>query len=151
MRLTEYPTERIAAQPVGGWTGQAYRAVVGAIRVELAREDLTQPAWWVLGQVSGAPGGWDRERLTALLRPYNDLGLELEAVYDELIARGLLAEEEGTFTLTPAGEETRQRAWARLRPLLATATEGVTTEEYVTTINVLRRIVANLGGDGDLP
>lgn len=29
--------------------------------------------------------------------------------------------------------------------------EGIETADFVTTINVLRRMVANLGGDGDLP
>lgn len=29
--------------------------------------------------------------------------------------------------------------------------EGVDTADFVTAINVLRRMVANLGGNGDLP
>ncbi len=29
--------------------------------------------------------------------------------------------------------------------------EGVDRGDFVTTINVLRRMVANLGGDGNLP
>ncbi|MFJ8050920.1 hypothetical protein [Streptomyces luteogriseus] len=29
--------------------------------------------------------------------------------------------------------------------------EGISTADFVTTINVLRRMVANLGGDGNLP
>ncbi|WP_328339190.1 hypothetical protein OG873_15340 [Streptomyces violaceus] len=29
--------------------------------------------------------------------------------------------------------------------------QGISTADFVTTISVLRRIVANLGGDGNLP
>ena len=60
--LKEYSQEELAAQPVGAWTGEAHRRVVGSIRAQLAVENLTQPHWWTLNHASGAPG-----RLTSLL------------------------------------------------------------------------------------
>jgi hypothetical protein len=48
---------------------------------------------------------------------------------DDLVARGWVVEDAGKLALT----------------------EDVETADFVTTINVLRRIVANLGGNSDLP
>ncbi|MFD5161261.1 hypothetical protein ACFWMJ_24840 [Streptomyces hawaiiensis] len=67
--LREYSHEDLAAQPIGAWTGQAYRSVVGAIRAQLAVEGLTQPHWWTLNHASGAPGRWTRATLTTRLTP----------------------------------------------------------------------------------
>ncbi|GKQ41411.1 hypothetical protein ALMP_79280 [Streptomyces sp. A012304] len=62
--LREYSREELAAQPIGSWTGEAYRQVVGALRAQLAVEDLTQPHWWTLNHVAGEPGKWTRAMLS---------------------------------------------------------------------------------------
>ncbi|MFF8830023.1 MarR family transcriptional regulator [Streptomyces sp. NPDC015131] len=150
--ITEYSTEELAAQPAGAWTGLAYRAVVGALRAALAEEDLTQPHWWTLNHAAGAPGTWTRAALTARLLRYDDQDTDFGAVYDDLVARGWLTESpEGTFTLTREGEAGRERARVRNARVLARAHEGIAAEEYATAVNVLRRLVANMGGDADLP
>jgi hypothetical protein len=151
--LKEYPQEELAAQPIGAWTGQAYRLVVGAIRAQLAVEDLTQPHWWTLNHAAGAPGRWTRAALTARLVPYDDQDTDFDAVYDDLIDRGWLTEDPatGTMTLTEAGEAGRLRARDRNAQVHRRVHEGVDRADFVTTVNVLRRIVANMGGDGNLP
>lgn len=55
------------------------------------------------------------------------------------------------MTLTEAGEEGRVRARGRNLRVHQQMHEGIDPADFVTTINVLRRLVANLGGDGDLP
>ncbi|WP_033222069.1 hypothetical protein [Kitasatospora phosalacinea] len=149
--LKEYPQEQVAAQPVGAWTGTACRLVVGALREQLAVEDLTQPHWWTLNHVAGAPGRWTRAELTERLAKWDDLGIDFEGVYDDLAGRGRLVEDAGLMTLTEAGEAGRLRAGERNLRVHRQAHEGIDTADFVTTINVLRRMVANLGGDGDLP
>ncbi|MFJ5263255.1 MarR family transcriptional regulator [Streptomyces sp. NPDC088387] len=151
MALKEYPQEQLAAQPIGAWTGQAYRLVVGAIRAQLAVEDLTQPHWWTLNHVAAAPGRWTRPELVARLGPYDDLGTDFDDVFDDLADRGWTTETDGTMTLTAQGEAGRQRARERGLPVHRRTLDGIDTADFVTTVNVLRRIVANLGGDGDLP
>ncbi|CAL9346114.1 MarR family transcriptional regulator [Streptomyces sp. enrichment culture] len=151
MQLKEYSQEELAAQPIGAWTGQAYRLVVGALRGRLAVEDLTQPHWWTLNHVARDPGRWTRAALVARLAKYEDLGLDFDAVFDDLLARGWMTEEAGVMTLTEAGEAGRVRARERNAEVHRQMREGIGTADFVTTINVLRRIVANLGGDGDLP
>lgn len=54
--MQEYSSEQLAAQPIGYWSGAAYRAVITRIRSALAEEQLTQPHWWTLNHVAGAPG-----------------------------------------------------------------------------------------------
>lgn len=149
--LREYSQEELAAQPIGAWTGMACRLVVGALREQLAVEDLTQPHWWTLNHVAGEPGKWTRTTLIERLAKWDDLGIDFNGVFDDLVDRGWLAEDAGLMTLTEAGENGRVRAKERNLRVHQQVHEGIDPADFVTTINVLRRMVANLGGDGDLP
>lgn len=55
------------------------------------------------------------------------------------------------MTLTGAGEAGRLRAREWNLRVHQQTHEGIDTADFVTTINVLRRMVASLGGYGDLP
>ncbi|MDX3849632.1 MarR family transcriptional regulator [Streptomyces sp. AK02-01A] len=151
MAIKEYSREELAAQPIGAWSGEAYRRVVGALREQLAAEDLTQPHWWTLNHVAGQPGVWSRATLTERLTSYDDLGIDFDGVFEDLLARGWVTEKAGLMTLTEAGEAGRLRARERNWRIHEQTHEGIDTADFVTTINVLRRMVANLGGNGDLP
>ena len=151
MTLREYSADELAAQPIGAWTGEAYRRVTGALRDQLAVEGLTQPHWWTLNHVAGQPSTWTRSTLTERLAPYDDLGIDFEGVYDDLVARGWLSEKSGAMRLTAEGDAARLRAGDRNRGAHERMLDGVDTGDFVTTVNVLRRIVANLGGNGNLP
>jgi hypothetical protein len=151
MAIKEYSHEELAAQPIGAWSGEAYRRAVGALRAQLAVEDLTQPHWWTLNHVAGEPGMWSRATLIERLATYDDLGIEFDGVFDDLLARGWVVEESGVMTLTEAGEAGRLRARERNLRVHEQMHEGVDPADFVTTINVLRRMVANLGGNGNLP
>jgi hypothetical protein len=149
--MKEYTAEQLASQPIGYWTGEAYRRVVGRIRFDLAEEDLTQPHWWTLNHVAGAPGTWTRVALAERLTPFDDLGIDFDGVFGDLIARGWMSESAGTLTLTEAGEAGRLCAGDRSRRAVDQMHEGIEPSEYVVAINVLRRMIANLGGTSDLP
>ncbi|MDX6764712.1 MarR family transcriptional regulator, partial [Streptomyces sp. F8] len=92
-----------------------------------------------------------RPALTAKLTPYDDQHTDFDTVYDDLAARGWLTETTDGLTLTEAGEAGRLRAHDRNAKVHTRLREGIDDAAYATTIDVLRRIVANLGGDGDLP
>jgi polyhydroxyalkanoate synthesis regulator phasin len=85
------------------------------------------------------------------LAKYEDLGIDFNSVFDDLVARGWLTEDAGLMTLTEAGEDGRLRAKERNLRVHQQMHEGIDTADFVTTVNVLRRMVANLGGDGNLP
>ncbi|RZQ60554.1 MarR family winged helix-turn-helix transcriptional regulator [Amycolatopsis suaedae] len=146
--MRSYPDAEIAGQPAGYWTGVAHRAVIGHIRAALAREDLTQPHWWVLNQVAASPGTWTRATLAERLAGFADT--DFTAVAGNLVDRGWLA-DTGTLRLTEAGEAGRARAKAHTADALDRIHAHISTTDYVTTVNVLRRMVDNLGGDSNLP
>ncbi|AKG44184.1 MarR family winged helix-turn-helix transcriptional regulator [Streptomyces xiamenensis] len=148
--LRKYPTEELAAQPIGYWSTAVSRAVLGRIRAELSTEGLTQPHWWTLNHAAGDPGGWERGPLARKLLPFADPGTEFGPVFDDLVARGWLTESPG-FTLTGAGEAGRLRARALLGAAHEQIHRGVPADEYAAAVNVLRRMAGNLGGVSDLP
>jgi hypothetical protein len=86
--MKEYAPEQLASQPIGYWSGEAYRSVVGRIRAELAVEGLTQPHWWTLNHVAGAPHEWNRAKLAEKLKRFDDLGVDFDGVFDDLVSRG---------------------------------------------------------------
>ncbi len=149
--MKEYSQQELASQPIGYWSGEAYRRVVGRIRAELATEDLTQPHWWTLNHVAGTPGMWSRAKLVERLVPFDDLGIDFDAVFDDLVARGWMKEDAGALALTAAGEAGLLRARDRNARAHEQMHEGIGTAEYVAALNVLRRMIANLGGTSDLP
>ncbi|GAB3269841.1 regulatory protein RecX [Kineosporia babensis] len=146
--MNEYPTEQVAAQPIGYWSRVAYQATVGRLRAELAIQQLTQPHWWTLNHV--ARGTWARTELADKLQPFDDLGIEFEDVFDDLIERGWLAENE-TLSLTALGTQELEKARGRMSAAQQDTLAGIDPDDYVTTINTLRRMIENLGGDSSLP
>ncbi|MBL7492997.1 winged helix-turn-helix transcriptional regulator [Frankia sp. AgB1.9] len=150
--LRAYPHEALAAQPIGYWSGETYRRVVGRIRADLATEGLTQPHWWILNHVAGEAARWDRATLTHRLAPFDDLDIDFDGVIDDLLDRGWMTRTQAeTFVLTEAGEAGRTRAADRAHRAQAQLHDGIASHEYVAALNVLRRMIANLGGDADLP
>ena len=89
--------------------------------------------------------------LTARLSKFDTQHLDFEAVYADLATRGWTTEADGRLTLTEAGEAGRQRAAARNLKVHEQMHNGIEAAEYVAALNVLRRMITNLGGDSDLP
>ncbi len=126
--------------------------MVGRIRKELVTESLTQPHWWILNHVAASPAHWTRAELAVKLTRYDDQGIDFAEVFADLADRGWTTEDAtGTLTLTEAGEAGRIRAKERNLRAHEQTHAGITEEEYVATLDVLRRVIANLGGDSDLP
>jgi hypothetical protein len=151
MAIKEYSQEELAAQPIGAWSGEVYRRVVGGIRAQLAVENLTQPHWWTLNHAARDPGRWTRAALVERLAPYDDQGIDFDGVFDDLVARGWLTEEPDGMRLTEAGGAGLVRARERNLRVHERTHEGIDPADYAVTVDVLRRMVANLGGEGNLP
>ncbi|MGL5912112.1 MAG: hypothetical protein ACRCZP_19065, partial [Phycicoccus sp.] len=69
--METYPRHELVAQPIGYWSGEAYRRIAAAIRESLAVNDLTQPQWWVLGRVVDTSRAGTRSGLSEELAPYS--------------------------------------------------------------------------------
>ncbi|MBC2877869.1 MULTISPECIES: MarR family winged helix-turn-helix transcriptional regulator [Streptomyces] len=137
----------LAAQPIGYWSGVAHDAVIRHIRDGMAGVDITQPQWWILNQVAGAgPAGRTRDELVARLA--GTIGVapeEIARAADSLLARGwLTADEQGALRLTDAGRAAKARAKELVDRMRAEIHEGVTDEEYVGALRVLRRMIDNV-------
>lgn len=134
-------------QPIGYWSWAVNKAVIDYIRAGLAEVELTQPQWWVLNQVRD--GARPRDEVFTLLRNYLDVGDALNAAIDGLIDRDLIATEGGDqalLSLTGTGTELLGRATERQRRSLARIHEGVSDEEFLTTMKVLQRMIHNTDG-----
>ncbi|MFG2112583.1 MarR family transcriptional regulator [Streptomyces sp. NPDC048718] len=155
--------DMLATQPVGYWAGLAHAAVTRHLRDAMARIDATQPQYWVLNHVKYRPEAPSREETVAALTPLADGPHDIGRVVDQLIHRAWLRSEgsEGSeeseesersdssgagqrLYLTEAGETARTRLRELATELRAVVHEGVSDEEYVAALRVLRRMIANV-------
>ncbi|MBU7598977.1 hypothetical protein JGS22_015505 [Streptomyces sp. P38-E01] len=144
----------LLGQPMGYWSGAASAAIVARINRAVGRFGLAQRNWWVLyragAEGAAEGGGLTREEIVRVIaesRPFLDDAVLGPAV-DEVVAAGLLEEVEGRLVLTARGRGLRAKLMGEVIPAtLAEARAGVSDEEYVLTLRVLRRMIANTGGD----
>lgn len=151
MTVKDYPDAELVDQPIGYWSGAAGKAIVRHVRVALAKEQLTLPQWLVLSYAARFPDTWTRATLAERVGLYCDPGTAFGPLFAELFSRGWLDESDGILTLTVAGEAGLERARRRMARANARIRAGISAEEYLTTLDVLRRMIDNVGGDSDLP
>ncbi|MCF7549604.1 MarR family transcriptional regulator [Pseudonocardia sp. WMMC193] len=146
-----YRRDELVRQPIGYWTGEAYRRIAAAIRESLAANALSQPQWWILNHLDGGPR--PRDVLVETLTGYSDReeGRDVASELDAMVGAGLVVESEVGVALTGDGVTRLAAARERNGATHASLRADVSDEEYATTIDVLRRIVGNLGGDARLP
>jgi DNA-binding MarR family transcriptional regulator len=137
--------DMLAGQPIGYWSGLAHTAVTRHLRDALARIDVTQPQYWVLNSVNYAASAPRREDVVAQLTPLADGPHDIARVVDQLLHRGWLRKDDGqALRLTDAGEAARARLRGMMTELRAVVHEGISDEEYVAALKVLRTMVTNL-------
>ncbi|MCJ0874821.1 MarR family winged helix-turn-helix transcriptional regulator [Streptomyces sp. AP-93] len=142
--------DMLATQPIGYWSGLAHEAVTRHLRDAMARIDVTQPQYWVLNRVNGGSEAPSREEVVVQLTPLADGPHEIARVVDQLIHRGWLRIDGGQrLQLTDAGEAARVRLRELVTELRAVVHEGISDEEYVAALKVLRRMIANAGDNRD--
>ncbi|NML52010.1 MarR family transcriptional regulator [Streptomyces sp. R302] len=144
--------EALATQPIGYWSGLVHAAVTRRLRDEMARIDVTQPQYWVLNQVKYRPEAPSRREVDEALTPLADGPHEIPRVVDQLLHRAWLRTDAADrLHLTDAGEAARVRLRELATGLRAVVHEGVSDEEYVAALKVLRRMAANAGADVGAP
>lgn len=136
--------EMLPSQPIGYWSGVAHRAVTGHIRDAMARVDVTQPQWWILNRVQRADGPVPRATVVADLAESADGPHDIRRAVDQLVHRGWLTADGERLTVSGAGLEAMGRIRELVTGLRAEIHEGVTDEEYVTALRVLRRMTDNV-------
>ncbi len=139
--------EELTWQPIGYWSGVAHQAVIKHIRDAMARAGITQPQWWILNQVEGDPSGRTREELEERLAHVAGDPYEIYRSVDIMLHQEWLATaEDGRLRLTDAGRAAKARIKERVVGIRAEMHDGITDEEYVAVLKVLRRMIRNTGG-----
>ncbi|WP_434599651.1 MarR family winged helix-turn-helix transcriptional regulator [Streptomyces sp. A5-4] len=137
-----------ASQPIGYWAGLTHTAVTRRLRDTMARIDATQPQYWVLNRVHGGPAAPTREEVGHQLAPLADGPHEIPRVIDQLLHRGWLrTDAEQRLRLTDTGEAARVRLRELATGLRAEVHRGISDEEYVAALKVLRTMLTNVGED----
>ncbi|MBW5486241.1 MarR family winged helix-turn-helix transcriptional regulator [Streptomyces bambusae] len=139
--------EMLPSQPIGYWSGAAHEAVIRLIRDAMARIDVTQPQWWSLNRVVGAAGrdGATRAAVVADLASVADGPYEISRALDQLVHRGWLSiDSEERFTVTDSGQAAMGRIRELVHGLRDRVHTGVSDEDYVITLRVLRRMIENV-------
>ncbi|MGW7395671.1 MarR family winged helix-turn-helix transcriptional regulator [Streptomyces cyaneofuscatus] len=141
--------DMLATQPIGYWSGLVHVAVTRHLRDAMARLDVTQPQYWVLNRVNGGPAAPSREEVVAQLTYLADGPHEIARVVDQLLHRAWLRIDDGQrLHLTDAGEAARARLRELATEVRAVVHKGISDEEYVAALKVLRTMVANVEVDG---
>ncbi|WP_097868424.1 MarR family winged helix-turn-helix transcriptional regulator [Streptomyces sp. rh34] len=142
--------DMLATQPVGYWSGLAHATVTRHLRDAMAKIDVTQPQYWVLNRVNGGPAAPSREEVVAQLTHLADGPHEIARVVDQLLHREWLGiDDDQRLHLTDAGEAARARLRELATEVRAVVHKGISDEEYVAALKVLRKMVANVEGDGN--
>lgn len=132
------------------WTGLAYEAIIAFIRRRQAELGFTQPQFWLLRNLSPhdiSPDGHPMtiaeltEAMATYLRREDDLAAEAET----LLERGWLTmTADGRLSITPAGEEARLALKQHTPAIRDAIHEGITDDDYTTTVRVLQRMIRNV-------
>jgi len=134
-----------AGQPIGFWTVRAGEAIRARIRAALAEVGVTQPEWWVLHQLSLHPAGLERAAVVDVIGS-NDTPAVIEETIDAGIAKGWIHAEGALLRSTETGSAAFGRAVEVQKGLREERMQGISVEEYATTISVLQRTITNVGG-----
>jgi hypothetical protein len=129
-------------RPIGYWLKHLDNLLERQLKTVLSAQRLTRREWQVLNTLSRSTA--DLSALTAALAPFWDAGDDVDAVAQALITRGLVAAGPGGMALTDAGRATHAEAAAAVGHARAVVTEGMTVEQYQTTVANLATMARNV-------
>ncbi|WP_028062225.1 MarR family winged helix-turn-helix transcriptional regulator [Solirubrobacter soli] len=131
-------------KPIGYWLKELDRLIEGTLDRALADEDVTRRDWQLLNALEPAPA--PRDEVVEKLRPFWGVeAAEPDAVLDGLITRGwALRGPDDRLSLSPEGDAARTALLEKVKELRTAIADGVTPEQYTTTIETLARMAENL-------
>ena len=131
-------------KPIGYWLKELDRLIETTLDRALAEEGVTRRDWQVLNALQ--PDPTPRADVIESLRPFWGVDAsDPDAVLDGLIARGwALRDPSDRYTLSPEGDAARAALLEKVKALRAAIADGITPEQYNTTIDTLGRMAQNL-------
>lgn len=137
-------------KPIGWWLKEVDRRLEASFERLLADDGLTRRQWQALNaaaahrapsDATGTATAAGTPAIAAALAPFvSGDPAELAAVTDPLVERGWLAGDQRTAD----GERALQTLTTKVQARRRDVTRGITEAEYQATVDVLRRMAANL-------
>jgi DNA-binding MarR family transcriptional regulator len=132
-------------KPIGYWVREIDRRLEADFARLLADEGLTRRHWQVLNTVALGPR--TQVELDGELAPFlSDDTPSTAPVVADLRERGWLEQAEPAIVLTDNGVRQHEQVSARVAANRRRLTEGISAEEYRSTVGVLERMAGNLTG-----
>jgi DNA-binding MarR family transcriptional regulator len=132
-------------QPIGYWLKHLDRLIDADFDRALGAGQLSRRHWQVLNLLARQPAR--PADLRAALAPFlADTPQAQTAVTSDLIGRGWVADDDGRLHLTDTGREAHAAILAEVTGTRRKIVDGISDDEYLATVDVLRRMVANLEG-----
>ena len=126
-------------KPLGYWLKHLDTLIETRFERTLADHDLTRRHWQVLNTIAAAPTTQaDLDRALAPFQP------TVTSEVDDLVAKGWARREDDLVTTTEPGRVAFTEVAARIHAQRRQTTDGIPDEEYLRTVETLRRMAANL-------
>ena len=126
-------------KPLGWWLRHVHELLESSMTQALGAESLSRRHWQVLNTI--ALGARTPEEVDAALAPFVAADGSMTAKVADLRTRGWVAENG---ELTEAGREAHTRVEERVEAFRTAVIDGVSDDDYRTTIRTLERCAANL-------
>ncbi len=132
------------ARPIGYWVKLLDRLIDRSFDETLGGEGLTRRHWQVLNVMRAAPT--DQDGIDAAVAPFLD-GPEASTghVVAELVGRDWVSRTGEVLSLTDTGRLALADLHETVSANRARIAEGLSEDEYVTTVRTLARMCHNLG------
>lgn len=131
-------------KPIGYWLKELDTRIEATLDRTLSGEGVTRRDWQVLNALDTTPA--PRDAVVGALRPFWGEGAaDPDDVLETLVDRGwALRDADRRYALSPEGDAMRSALLERVKELRMAIADGVTPEDYQTTITTLERMAANL-------
>ncbi|MBF6225549.1 MarR family transcriptional regulator [Nocardia abscessus] len=129
---------------IGYWLVELDRLINQRFDEDLAAGGFSRRRWQAVHSLAEGPQRADdvRDALDTFWTDDSEWPTELS----ELVATGLVADEEGVLSLTATGRAAHDEAFVRIARRRRQMAEGITGEQFAETVRSLRRMAANLAG-----
>ncbi len=129
--------------PIGYYLKKADNLLTEGINKILIELEIDRLKWQLLHSINQNRNN-DKSEVVSILKEFAGEKV-ISAAIDDLIKRGLVVSANGTnLALSQKGEELHTRCLQRQKEFRQKATENVTQEEYIHTIETLEKIIGNL-------
>lgn len=141
-------------RPLGYWLAAIPPLLRTRMRTALAGSDVSRRDWRVLARLhEGSATLADLESAHPPRRRHPAWGARrpLGSVLADLADRGWATVDDGRWSLTDAGRTAHDELHETVAATRAGVTEGISDDDWATTMATLQRVAENLGFDPDAP